>query len=723
MTELRHAHQISWVQRQMKLQEEEYTTTFQVPLLCVTWNVNATKEEIEIWPIFLECNVVPEVLLIGFQEVDMSAESVLKMETPRAQQCAETVMSQLQFAAEYIFEPLRQQKQKRGLSELQNEYVEYMSRKKVSVFSGTDQAYVLVEFNQMAGLVNLVAVLKKHKAYISELRVVKKATGVLNILANKGGVAIRFRFYDSTFCFINSHFNAHKSNLTRRTQDYRELSSICFEGLPVETGIYDHDFVIWQGDLNYRVETSTAEAYRLIEEKDWGQLLATDQLTMQMRSGLVFCDWKEAPIAFAPTYKYICNTDSYSKESRRTPSWCDRVLWRSRKGVDCLHYARHELLISDHRPVSCLLMVPVSIADANKQRKVLNQLLREIDQTENEFLPEVTLSTTECDFGYVRFMVASEYKLELTNTGKILCSWEFVPKLDEKDICRPWCKVYPKGGLLMPSEKVQITCTVYINERQVALFNMKQEKIYDILILHLDNSRDHFITLKGKYLVSSFGWSLEQLVRLKESVRTSLLVEDGDQDALMSEAIPLSVSDVPQPEVGMLGSPSDVLSSDPPLPVPKELWMLIDWLYQHAVGVKDLFIEGGITKEMETIRELLDNYLAIPSDMDPHSTAETLLCFLGSLREPLIHPHVYPYLLEAPTLGQVQRLFNSLSYVHCNTLFYIVCLIRYLKENDETFDVGEVAFLLSELFSRQKESASQQAKFWTFVFQLPSRGK
>jgi phosphatidylinositol-bisphosphatase len=38
---------------------------------------------------------------------------------------------------------------------------------------------------------------------------------IYNIQGNKGGVGIRFNLYDSSFCVINSHLNAHQDGVQR----------------------------------------------------------------------------------------------------------------------------------------------------------------------------------------------------------------------------------------------------------------------------------------------------------------------------------------------------------------------------------------------------------------------------------------------------------------------------------------------------------------------------
>jgi len=70
-------------------------------------------------------------------------------------------------------------------------------------------------------------------------------------------------------------------------------------------------------------------------------LLPHDQLHAQMRTGQAFHDgWREGPIDFLPTYKYDVGSVGMfdSSEKRRGPSWCDRILYRTRK--DKLEYDR-----------------------------------------------------------------------------------------------------------------------------------------------------------------------------------------------------------------------------------------------------------------------------------------------------------------------------------------------------------------------------------------------
>ncbi|KAL8732559.1 MAG: hypothetical protein Q9181_003914 [Wetmoreana brouardii] len=68
-------------------------------------------------------------------------------------------------------------------------------------------------------------------------------------------------------------------------------------------------------------------------------LLAHDQLRQQMQDRKAFHDgWREGPIDFLPTYKYDVGSVGMfdSSEKKRGPSWCDRILFRTRR--DKLEY-------------------------------------------------------------------------------------------------------------------------------------------------------------------------------------------------------------------------------------------------------------------------------------------------------------------------------------------------------------------------------------------------
>ena len=136
----------------------------------------------------------------------------------------------------------------------------------------------------------------------------------------------------------------------------------------------DHEMCILNGDLNYRIDTMSRDTVvHAIRAKNLTKLLDRDQLLLSRRKnpGFRLRDFTEAPITFWPTYKYDVGTDNYdSSEKKRAPAWCDRVLYRGEGGlagpkVKQLSYRRHEVRVSDHRPVSAtFLMRPKTIDPA-----------------------------------------------------------------------------------------------------------------------------------------------------------------------------------------------------------------------------------------------------------------------------------------------------------------------------------------------------------------------
>jgi inositol polyphosphate 5-phosphatase INPP5B/F len=63
-------------------------------------------------------------------------------------------------------------------------------------------------------------------------------------------------------------------------------------------------------------------------------LLPHDQLKRVMKKKKAFHDgWREGPITFLPTYKYDVGSMGMfdSSEKKRAPSWCDRILFRTRR--------------------------------------------------------------------------------------------------------------------------------------------------------------------------------------------------------------------------------------------------------------------------------------------------------------------------------------------------------------------------------------------------------
>nr|GME20183.1 type I inositol polyphosphate 5-phosphatase 5-like [Ipomoea batatas]GME21098.1 type I inositol polyphosphate 5-phosphatase 5-like [Ipomoea batatas] len=268
----------------------------------------------------------------------------------------------------------------------------------VEIPGSVDLDYNLIASKQMVGLFLSIWARRELVPHIAHLRISCVGTGIMGCLGNKGCISISISVHRTHFCFVCCHLASgeKEGDELRRNADVTEiLKSIQFPRIcknpdrAFPERILDHDRIIWLGDLNYRMSLSYEETKKLLENNNWDSLLEKDQLNMERRAGRVFIGWKEGKIVFAPTYKYTLNSDSYagdtvkSKKKRRTPSWCDRILWRG-NGMEQLQYIRGESRFSDHRPVCAVFTISVDMFNkSSRYRKGFSCTGSALDFQEN----------------------------------------------------------------------------------------------------------------------------------------------------------------------------------------------------------------------------------------------------------------------------------------------------------------------------------------------------
>ncbi|KAG9159885.1 hypothetical protein Leryth_005651 [Lithospermum erythrorhizon] len=243
--------------------------------------------------------------------------------------------------------------------------------------SSSYSKYKLMASKKMVGVFISVwmrsSVLKRFK--VSGVKVCSVACGIMGYLGNKGSVSVSMTIEGTSFCFTAAHLASgekfgdegkrnhqvseifRRTSFPRRTQDGDKSYPLTILG---------HDRIFWFGDLNYRLFLEDNLARQLIRTHNWDAMQNFDQLRNELGVGGIFQGWEEGDIEFAPTYKYSSsNYDRYSGgaparsgEKRRTPAWCDRILWNG-EGVKQLHYVRSESKFSDHRPVSALFSTQI----------------------------------------------------------------------------------------------------------------------------------------------------------------------------------------------------------------------------------------------------------------------------------------------------------------------------------------------------------------------------
>jgi phosphatidylinositol-bisphosphatase len=134
-----------------------------------------------------------------------------------------------------------------------------------------------------------------------------------------------------------------------------------------------HDHIFFLGDFNYRLNIPRVQVEQFVKNENYKQLIEYDQLKKEHTEERVFREFNEGQIHFPPTYKYDIGSDEYdTSEKARTPSYTDRILWRSLfpdVQTKQLYYGRAEVKTSDHRPVSAMFDVDIEICDEEKMYK------------------------------------------------------------------------------------------------------------------------------------------------------------------------------------------------------------------------------------------------------------------------------------------------------------------------------------------------------------------
>ncbi|CAI5973708.1 unnamed protein product [Closterium sp. NIES-65] len=186
----------------------------------------------------------------------------------------------------------------------------------------------------------VVLVLETSQKAITDVTATSEATGIGHVIANKGAVSVSLKFWDTSFCFVNSHLAAHEGHCMTRNDNYREVMRNMHPGLSsIDLLSQFHSTIFHQTYLSLSPLPNLSIPFT--------------ELQREIREGRSFYKFCEAPIAFAPTFK-VLRDELQQYNPKRLPAWCDRVLWRSLPGckLTCTRYtSAPTILTGDHKPV------------------------------------------------------------------------------------------------------------------------------------------------------------------------------------------------------------------------------------------------------------------------------------------------------------------------------------------------------------------------------------
>jgi hypothetical protein len=514
-------------------------------------------------------------------------------------------------------------------------------------------------------------------------------------------------------------------------------------------------------------------------------LVVHDQLRIQQRKGTAFHKgWNEGQISFLPTYKYDVGSVAMfdSSEKHRGPSWCDRILYRTRRdklkheqldreteealkrdkemearGLDKAvaddnvlfeydpevdgadgsdgsdgsdgaanldnhisdedaakvasassqgssqelsqdlpqdsirlhHYVSHQgILSSDHKPLDAIFTLNIDAVNPSLKAKVHQEVARELDKAENEARPDLTVvvdthadekrserDPNAVDFGVVPYEVPVRRTLTIANTSSTSATFSFAqrpsPEGDSKHETPPWLDIQinhiseehseAKGAArkhtLYPGEVANVDITAHVRRiEHVRLLNLKKVKLEEILVLHVDNGRDHFISVSGHWLPTCFGCSVDELTRMPEAGARSL-AENGtstlsqdDTEVRLSAPRELfrlteAISELAERSVAEWSMTKGETVEEPP-------WAKdpsgTAWPFQPDTWtLKDRHDRASL---LASVREALDTNESLYSVFAPEIPhlhrleilCETLLTFLNSLSDGIVTAGIWP---------------------------------------------------------------------------------
>ncbi|KAJ6233062.1 type ii inositol 1 [Anaeramoeba flamelloides] len=677
------------------------------------WEMIANEEEEQEEGKENKAKYLPDLIGLGFQETDMSVNSVLVGDVSSGKSWTNEIETTL-----------------KSLS----------------------AEYVCLKVSQLSGILLAVYVKKSIRSEITQVKTSQVACGILNVLGNKGGVAIRLSWFDSNIVIINSHLACSLSKVEKRNEDQKSISDNlnfviernCNEQFEMEIEkknlllknkkkrkslrldkktkrnskrlsqsnlnnslsrvtqkttkkiihIDDHDLIFWLGDLNYRIRyPSRKEVIQMIEEGKFQELQSYDQLQEQIRNGNVFLDYQEGILNFAPTYKFNAGTNIYdTSEKMRLPAWTDRVLWKyKRKNLPILSqlcYCSHpSYLSSDHKPVSSLFVLETWKINPEKRRDFRQRIIKEWDIMEMSYIPQATIDQHSINFQEIYYGVAKKRTISLKNTGKVALIYNFVSKKQSGDVCKKWLSIDEPTCLLLPGESKQITFTLLVDNKISRFLNSKKEILDDILILRLQGGIDFFIDIKGKWQKSCFGVRINDLVKIPDPFRVSEKMDYYSNNAK-------------------------------PLPIPKELIRIVDYILNFGLEEYHIFLETGDESQTAIIRECLDTGIGFETGFSIHSYCVVLLDFLDSLPSPVVPYSFYSRCLATNSQKDAFTLLKKFPKFHKNSFTFLINFFKnilimkklnHLNIEKLTFIFGNV--LLKKKNSNLKKEMNKKAKF------------
>lgn len=95
--------------------------------------------------------------------------------------------------------------------------------------------------------------------------------------------------------------------------------------------------------------------------------------------------------------------------------------------------------------------------DAVKRKEIYQELMKQLDKEENDFMPQVTVDEHYLNFGRVHFYERVQRSFKITNTGPVTVRFLFKEQPKGRRYAKDWLKADPHNGTLKKGESVSIS--------------------------------------------------------------------------------------------------------------------------------------------------------------------------------------------------------------------------------------------------------------------------
>ncbi|KAJ3779009.1 DNase I-like protein [Lentinula raphanica] len=656
-------------------------------------------------PELTELKPDPDLLVLGFEELDLSTEALL-YSTSTAREDAWTLAV---FAA---------------LGEKAEMYEKLASK-------------------QLVGMLVMIIVKKSLKDCFSNVMTSSVGAGILGLMGNKGGTAVRLTFTPpasslkdldlvlgdtasaeehhgietpgpTVLTFVVSHLAAFDEMVAKRNADFHELSKrLIFDSGSLVTstssgsvssgnarrnstgptssmedanspmpgslgmsqtqsqtqvgekfGVFESDILFWMGDLNYRINLPDTDVRELLISEAWKDKLNIlthfDQLKTSIKEKKAFELFHEQNIEHLPTYRFGGGiaTDSLGYDIKRKPAWTDRILYTfsplTSQVQQSLYTGHAEITMSDHRPVSAEFNVDVDIFDKDTLHATAANLFRQVQGMEER--AKAKLSQTSIDLGEIYYKRRKTASFTFENCGKVPLSFRFLSVELEDEPLPPWLSASHMTGLLLPNERIEILLTAFVNNKTASRLNLGPRDLNCTLVIHTLMGKDHFIEIQAKYQYTCFANKLPRLTQLPGPIRA-------------------------------MKSQNDLLGEVKAINAPREIMRLVNWLMSCSHLPEDLFMVESDPDIVDDIREHLDNGNEFPYSHDTRERAVPI-AFGGALIELLdsVPEYIVPQELHARCVVVADRdeafeVLDEFPPVTVNVWISVTAFLHYIVQN------------------------------------------